>query len=197
MALGFRPKEAFQIVFNYRMARGQKYGWHTDTHDDGNQHGNKLCGCGHCNVAFKEAAEYGVKADKVRELLEIIKEKQKQEPQNMRFINLNRNHQEDGVLIVTSTGITVLPWDQKTNKQFFVYDLARDEQLLAEILVEITKADPTKQITIGKLKKIAQNHANLTLANLPSSQGKPIYEVGYNGRTVNIKLKSHVPKKQT
>lgn len=206
LKMGLTPEQAFLTVYNYRFDNGQKYGWHSDKHvdpdnSDHDHHGSDaIVGCGHCNAAYKNADRYGVSSDSVKQLLEIIKLYQKEYPENMRYVNLDRNHDEKGILVVKSTDVSVLPWDLQTYKQFFVYDAARDEILLGEIaekaLAVLTAENPmmTLEKASDELKKIVSEQTNTTLGLLESSKGKPMYAINYSDGTVTIELTGYAPQ---
>ncbi len=197
LKLGFTPEEAFSAVYDYRVKNGQQYGWHSDVHvdpEDGTtSHEKAICGCGHCNAANSRSEQYGVDGEQVLELLNIIKTYQASSSENMRFINLDRDHKEKGILVVNSDEITIYPWDQEKDNQFFVYDSARDAKLLADI-VESLKADgKDKNITFEQLKSVVDQHTGATLGLLGSSKGKPMYSISINDGKLVIELAGNAP----
>lgn len=206
LKMGLTPEQAFLTVYTHRVNNGQKYGWHSDMHVDPDSadhehHGSDaIVGCGHCNAAYKNADRYGVSPDSVKQLLEIIKFYQKEYPENMRYVNLDRDHDENGILVVKSTDVSVLPWDLQSNRQFFVYDAARDEELLEEIAekaLEILSAENpimTLEKVSDELKKIVSEQTTTTLGLLDSSKGKPMYAINYSDGTVTIELLGYAPK---
>lgn len=197
LKLGFSPEEAFLTVYVYRLKNGQKYGWHTDTHVDpvdGSQaHSEAICGCGHCNMAKHRSGEYGVDGNHVLDHLNIIKKHQASNPENMRFVNLDRDHQEKGILVINSDQVTVSPWDKLKNSQFFVYDAARDAQLLRNIVESINNDGRGKNVTFEQLKEVVDNHTKATLGLLGTSKGKPIYNITVNGDKLIIELVGNAP----
>lgn len=183
LALGFSPQEAFDLVLNFRLSRNQKYGWHTDTHEG--HHGLEI-GCGHCNASILNAQYYGVSPQIVKELLVIIRKYQKNHSEKMRFITLDREHQEEGIFVVNTPQITLQPWDQENHSQFFVYDQARDQQLIKDLwqFINQKESQSAEQLRVGNknytfkdFQKLVDQHTMVTLALLASSQGKPMYEV--------------------
>ncbi len=197
MAFGVKPEKAVEVIYNFRVSRNQKFGWHTDTHEHHTVEGGGMCGCGHANAAATNASSYALEADKMREMWATIKAYQNQDSDNMRFVNLNRKHNEAGILVVNSLDTTVLPWDLQKEKQFFVYDKAIDIQLVNDLVywlaenekdvfvkiagvgsdVEIN--DQVKEQAHQRLMEVLDYHTNVTLALLGSSQGKPMYQVEY------------------
>lgn len=197
LKMGFSPEEAFLAVYDYRVKNGQKYGWHTDTHvdpvDGSHAHSEAICGCGHCNMANSRSGEYGVDGSNVLDLLNIIKKYQDSNPENMRFVNLDRDHQEKGILVVNSDQVTVSPWDKLKNSQFFVYDAARDAQLLRDIVESINVGENGKKFSYEQLKEIVDQHTGATLGLLGSSKGKPMYNITVNGDKLTVELVGNAP----
>ncbi|NCN87312.1 MAG: hypothetical protein COZ34_02130 [Candidatus Pacebacteria bacterium CG_4_10_14_3_um_filter_34_15] len=195
--LGLSPEEAFLAVYDYRVKKGQKYGWHTDTHvdpeDGSHAHSEAICGCGHCNVAYTRSEEYGVEGERVAELLIVIKDYQALAPANMRFVNLDRDHNEKGILVVNTDEITVYPWDKEKDNQFFVYDSVRDAKLLNDIVESIKEDSKGKNITFEQLKEVVDQHTGATLGLLGSSKGKPMYKITINDKKLVIELVGNVP----
>lgn len=198
LSLGFNVQEAFDVVYQYRKGHGQKYGWHTDTHVDpengSHAHSEAICGCGHCNAAFMNASRYGVDSQQVSELLSLIKKTQQNEATNMRFINLNRDHQEEGIFVIENEAVSILPWDKERNHQFFVYDQARDVTLLGEIANFINNGNYSNKVEAHDLLDAVTKQTNSTLGLLGSSKGKPMYALSYENGTVNLKLIGHAPQ---
>ncbi len=198
--LSLSPEDAFLTVYNYRIDKKQKYGWHSDNHADPNNHAHRhhgsgpIVGCGHCNAAHEYAERYGISPESIEELLVIVKNYQANHPQHMRYINLERDHAEQGVLVVQSEGISVLPWDLERQSQFFVYDATRDEVLLKQIAeracerLKVKNPDTTSELAFDELKKIVKEQTNATLGLLQSSKGKPMYSVTYEQDKVAIDL---------
>lgn len=197
LKLGFTPEQAFLAVYNYRVKNGQKYGWHSDTHvdpeDGSHAHSEAICGCGHCNAANSRSEEYGVDGEQVLELLNIIKTYQASNSENMRFINLDRDHKEKGILVVNSDEITIYPWDKEKDNQFFVYDSMRDAKLLADIVESINAEGNAQNITFEQLKSVVDQHTGATLGLLGSSKGKPMYSISINDAKLVIELAGNAP----
>ena len=220
MKMGMKAEEAFLTVYNYRVDNGQKYGWHGDNHvektatigvppvesevvEDHDRHhkDESISGCGHCNAAFHYATKYGLEPADVQELLNIIKSYQTnpETMANMHYVYLERDHAEEGIFVVNSLDVTILPWDENANKQFFVYDAARDTILLQDIagtvmerLRELTPGAADEEV-LFKIAKVVEEQTNATLGLLKSSQGKPIYSLEYNYGAVVIKNIGNAP----
>lgn len=220
MKMGMKAEEAFVTVYKYRVKNGKKYGWHGDNHvektdtinvlptqvDITEEHGahphkDPISGCGHCNAAFHHATKYGLEPADVQELLDIIKSYQTNPDTeaNMRYVYLERDHAEEGIFVVNSLDVTILPWDANTKKQFFVYDAGRDTILLQEIagtvmprLRELTPGAADEEV-LSEIAKVVEDQTNATLGLLKSSQGKPIYSLDYNEGVVTIENIGNAP----
>lgn len=195
--LGFTPLEAFLAVYNHRVKNGQQYGWHTDIHadpvDGSHVHSRIFSGCGHCNIAYMRSEEYGVDSEKVRELLNVIRTYQVSNPESMRFVNLDREHKEKGILVVNTDEVTIYPWDKEKDSQFFVYDSVRDAKLLGDIVESINKEANGKNITFEQLKEVVDQHTSATLGLLGSSKGKPMYSITIEGGKLLVELAGNAP----
>ncbi|MFH2021953.1 MAG: hypothetical protein ABIJ33_01535 [Patescibacteria group bacterium] len=180
LSLGFEPQTAFDLVLNFRLSRGQKYGWHTDTHEG--RHGVEV-GCGHANAAITEGQYYGVTGKDMLDLIQIVRNYQTQNPGQFLYHVLDRQHLEQGVLVIVSHKFTIQPWGKKneqdqTNQpdQFFVYDQARDKKLMTELQDYLEIHHQVRKLS--DLENAVSRQTNATLGLLASSQGKPIYQVG-------------------
>ncbi|MCB9813414.1 MAG: hypothetical protein H6772_03340 [Pseudomonadales bacterium] len=220
LKMNFTPEQAFLTVYNYRVMEGQKYGWHSDKHvdpkygqSDGDlednldhevqkvhndhhevaSHSDAICGCGHCNAANNSSSEYELDPNQVLELLNIVKQYQASHPENMRFVNLDRDHNEKGILVIDSDEVTVYPWDKEKGVQFFVYDSKRDQQLLANIVEYINLVQTDNLITYEQFKQIVEDHTQATLGLLGSSKGKPIYTISVENGKLTIKSSGNAP----
>ena len=189
MALGFDPNEAVDAVVGFRKSKGQKYGWHTDNHEKHIKEKGGLSGCGHANAAYTFADNYGLEVGKVKAMWDAIRDLNSQET---RFVNLNREHKEGGILVVSSSDVTVLPRyiDEATGneRQFFVYDAERDDKLMTDLVSWLAEQDQYKKHIsehggkeefLRKFKEVIKYHTDVTLALLDSSHGRPMYRVTY------------------
>ena len=195
LRLGLTPKNAFLAVYNYRLFRGQKYGWHTDDH---HRDQKSVIGCGHCNAAIVRSDCYGVNDSEVINLLNIVQQYQKKHPENMRFVVLRREHHERGVLLIDDRNITVVPWGRMQDEsiQFFVYDRARDQRLLQNVATYIN--DNVSEfggvaVDLQDLQKVVDDHTQATLSLLESSKGKPMYKVFIDGDQLVVEAIGRVP----
>jgi len=172
LGMGYSPQEAFDYVFNFVTNQGQSYCWHTDTHE-----GHEGCeiGCGHCNIAIQKSDLYSTTPEKIKELLKIIRQKQESNPEQMEKITLDREHKEQGILIVTNPDYTVKPWDEETDSQYFIYDETRHQVFLQQ-LVSFLKKQGIK-MDYNKLLDESEKQLEKTLGLLPSSKNKPIFSV--------------------
>lgn len=185
LTLGLSPKAAFEAVYDYRVGQGQKYGWHSDTHADYDP--GIFSGCGHYNATHQNTDRYQVELDQVEELLKIVKAYQVENPENMRYISLDREHAEAGIFVVLSPKVSVLPWDLRTKNQFFVYDKTRDLALLTEIA-------RAAEVNPSQLQQVVEDQTNATLGLLGSSKGKPLYSVEYADGNVTVEKIGNAPE---
>jgi hypothetical protein len=188
LAMGFTPQESFDLVLNFRLTRYKKYGWHTDKHEG---HNGVEVGCGHFNAAITQGEYYGVEESSMRQLLSIVRSYTKENTDNCLYHELDREHDEQGILIVANQDISLQPWSKndgsdnsENHTQFFVYDQIRDQALLAELWQFILDSNNTDQLEVNgqtqqlsDLQAIVDKQTNATLGLLGSSQGKPIYTV--------------------
>ncbi|OGJ37543.1 MAG: hypothetical protein A2383_00780 [Candidatus Pacebacteria bacterium RIFOXYB1_FULL_39_46] len=188
LKLGYFPQEAFQLVYDFVMEKEGKYGWHTDTHEG--HHGVKS-GCGHCNAAITQEQKYNIDSKKIEALLEIIKAKQATANEQMEFIILDREHQEQAILVVTGTTYTVKPWDETENHQYFIYDQARHQAFLQEFAQYLQNLN--HQTSYEDLLQVSDEQTNLTLGLLASSQGKPMYSVNADNEVPEVNYLQNAP----
>ena len=62
-------------------------------------------GCGHLRLLQQHPAEYGARADLVREALGAVHRRREARPDDIRFVTLAGDHEESAVLIVKAPGI--------------------------------------------------------------------------------------------
>lgn len=192
LARGYSPEDAFQLVYDFRFSRGEKYGWHDDSHaniDDKVEasvgaHGDRLnTGCGHCTLNIQLAKEYGVDADEVLRLRQLIVTTQNNPAtkDNMRFDTLHGDHDEAGVMLINDERITLkhlVQVDEKTQSQFFVYDVARDMRLIEDLadFIAITNEGIDAGKLAEELKAEVEKHTNITVGQLKKPED-PIYNI--------------------
>lgn len=168
--LGVSPEKSFSVVYDYAKSAGQIFCWHTDTHEG---HGC-VVGCGHFNASIGSAAHYGVESAAMSELLDIVRTAQ-EDRGDMEMIVLDREHAEQAILVITSEGFTVKPWDQEDDVQYFIYDKVRHMALLEKVAA--FAADRGLDVTAEALIAASDEHTNATLGLLGSSKGKQIFTV--------------------
>jgi hypothetical protein len=200
LELGYSPEESFRIVYDFNVEQGLKYGWHTDTHadpEDGHKHDDTIVGCGHCEKAIKVAQSYSdtVSGEAFNELLTIVRNAQA-DPElnkNMEMVKLDRKHEEGAILAILDEDKTVRPWDLETNKQFFIYDIARDKKLFNKLVYFMAEKglieDDARETVFSHLwtegekvedQGIVQQQTNATLSLLGTSQGADIFGVSWD-----------------
>lgn len=194
--LGFTPPEAFALVDDFVEGNGGRYGWHTDRHDEWSDqqhehHDGKHMGCGHCKAAIEQAEKYGLKSESVQALLDIVSQTQVGGQRNMELVVLDRNHDERGVLIVTGTEQTVKPWDEERNTQFFIYDQARHQQFLRDLVAHLQEKG--REVSYDDLWSASNTETMATLGLLGSSKGKPMYTVNVDGEQAVIEFAGNAP----
>lgn len=187
LAHKFSPREAFTVVRNFLKNEGIRYGWHTDQHEG---HQGVLVGCGHCNAAINQSEKYGLDSNAVEQLLNMIRQELENSTE-IECVVLDREHTEEGILVVTSTNYTVKPWDESLNRQFFIYDQTHHVQLLQKLASYLEKINIT--VSFDDLLVSAQNQTNTTLGLLASSKGKPMYSVDSSQEEPVIKVIGHAP----
>lgn len=196
LRLGYTPQEAFSTVYDYVTQTGNQYDWHTDHHEG---HGDCEVGCGHCNAAIKQAQFYGVESSQVRELLQIVRDKQAEiqtdedSKKTVDCIVLDREHQEKGILIITSEEFTVKPWDQEENNQYFIYDIVRHKKFLQKFVEDLNLQG--RKVDFATLWKLTEEQTSSTLGLLGSSKGKPMYEVDFKDGEPSVKFVDYAPTK--
>lgn len=187
LQLGFSPQDAFEVVYSFVSQKGQSYCWHTDTHEG---HHGAIVGCGHCNAAIGKGDYYGITGTDVQKLLDLVRQAQENR-ENMELVILDREHQEQAILVVTSTDYTVKPWDQENDIQFFIYDKVRHLELLRQFAEYATAQG--KIVSFDDLVAASEKQTNATLGLLGSSKGKPIYTVDVSNDEPVIELVGTAP----
>ncbi len=193
--IGLSPKGAFDLVNGYLKSIGGSFTWHSDKHVEdelkGDHHSHEVhdgnhVGCGHCNAAIKNAKQYGIDGNSVKELLDLVRAEQKVPESGLTYIELPGDHAEKAIFVVNSDNYTVSHSDMNgSGEQYFVYDQKRYFDYLAKF-VEYAKGKG-QDIDLEVLKVIIGEHTNATLGLLGSSKNKPIYEVNINeDRSVTI-----------
>ena len=168
--LGLTVQETFSFVNDFVRSRGEKYGWHSDTHAHGP---NEIIGCGHCLRAFQYAQEFGVNAEDVRELVEII-----ESAGDTDKIILDRKHDEKAVLVITSSETTVHAWD---TEQYFIYNAVNDSAFLKEFVPYLNKRLGKRgNISQKELQEALDHQLDVTLRMLAGN--RPLYEVNPDDR---------------
>lgn len=188
LQMGYTPQKSFNLVYTFVRENNQSYCWHTDTHEG---HDDCIIGCGHGNAAINKARDYDLVSSDVQTLLNIVRQKQEDEKADMDMIILNREHNEQGILVVMSTDYTVKPWDQENNTQYFIYDKKRHEQLLWNFVTFWEKHG--EKIDYQSLLETSNRQTHATLGLLNSSKGKPMYLVNISDKETKIQYSGQAP----
>jgi hypothetical protein len=176
---GVLPKQAFEIVHGFLTSRGEVYTWHSDKHTEESDSDEPAVGCGHNNASLVPDNEghFGISSSDSAELLSIVREKT--DNGLAEKVVLDREHTENGLMIIHGSDYTVQPWNPATNQQSFIYDVDRHQQLVRE-LAEYCRNEKQLEITDDQLLKIADTQTNATLGLLGTSRGAPIYDVHFD-----------------
>lgn len=188
LRLGYKVPDAYKLVYDFARSKKMKYGWHTDKHEG---HNGVVCGCGHCNTAIAQGEQYGVKSDDARMLFEIIREATANDQEGSKVVVLDREHNEQGILVITGTEYTVKPWDQAADRQYFIYDQTRHQNFLKEFVEYLQQLG--RDTTYENLLEASNAQTNSTLGLLGSSKGKPMYTVNVDSETPEIAFLMNAP----
>lgn len=188
LKLGFSPTESFNMVHDYVFSNGGTYGWHTDTHEG---HDGVVTGCGHCNAAIKQGEEYDLDGSRVQQLLDLIRSATDDGEKAMEKVILDREHEEKAILVITGKEATVKPWDQEKDNQYFIYDQARHQEFLQNLVDELKKQD--YKVEYDELWDASQAQTTATLGLLGSSKGKPMYSVNVDGEIPVVEYLKDAP----
>lgn len=185
VSLGYDAQTAFSLVKEFALRRGEKYGWHSDTHTehpqgDAHQHHHEV-GCGHCDKAINQAQFYGADRVVIKELLQTVKNAAKNDPTGevMDYVELNRDHKELGILVVDGLTQTVKPWEKNeiSDRQYFIYDRVRHQQYLFQLAQFLPVQAVDRPHHYQALWDNSWKQTLSTLGLLGTSQGAPLYLV--------------------
>ena len=170
--LGFTPEGCAEKVFSAITADGSAFSMHTDHHASfPNQDGEtSSIGCGHIAKALSPTTNngYGVSSEHVQRALNYIRGKILAS-KRVHLADLEGEHAEKGVLIVTGTKVTVDPSDGKS--MYFVYDQTRDVEYMRALVAKMNIPGVTTEGFIEASNK----QLGATLKNLAS--GLPQFTV--------------------
>lgn len=184
VAMGYEPGRAFELVKEFATRRGEKYGWHSDAHTEhphGEEEHQHDVGCGHCDKAISQAQFYGADGGQIKELLQLVRDAGQQPGTGaeMDYVELDRDHTEQGILVVDGLASTVRPWekDELTDSQFFIYDRVRHQHYLKELVEFLTEKAQADTIDYDALWATSWKQTQSTLGLLGTSKGAPMYLV--------------------
>lgn len=167
------PKDAIIIVKNFETVEGRKFSIHFDDKNHGNDLDHNGTGCGHVDKASKKDNEtlYGLSSDKVQEMSGLIHEFASNGDFEVEAPVLTGNHREEGVLVVQSDRLTVVP--NIGDAPFFRFDETRHNSRLKR-LAKVAQQDGVV-VTGDELIKTATQQRNASVGLL--AEGLPIFAV--------------------
>ncbi len=187
--LGLSPEQCFEAVYAVVSQKGDGHFYmHTDHHADPDASTHKgLIGCGHLAKAADAAisAKYGVDAQEIVQLVNYARNIAHVMP-TMEIVNLEGEHNEEGVLVINSDQYTVNAEDPNLGWMYFIYDAARDTEYLKYLVGELNIGG----VSFEEMKKESDLQLSATLHNL--AKGLPIYKVSFEGKTPSVVFDSFV-----
>lgn len=159
---------------------GITFNMHTDEHEDEGRLSS--IGCGHIAKAEdpKTAPLYKVNARDVRLALTYLRIKLEGR-KYYKLAELEGEHKEEGVLVVTGKNYTVNHSDPKKGEMYFVYDKTRDEEYTHRLWEKLN----IPKLTWKDFSEMNQIQLNATLKLL--AKNLPIYEVNLDNEDPEIK----------
>ncbi len=164
---------------------GVTFNMHTDSHADPKD--LTSIGCGHIAKAEnpETAAMYGVKASDVKQALIYLRIKLEGR-KYFNMVNLEGEHKEKGVLVITGSKKTVNHFNPRSKEMYFVFDQKRDEEFTKEFYKNLE----INGVSFEEFKKISNDQLTATLRNL--AKGLPIYEINADIKDPEIKFVGQV-----
>jgi hypothetical protein len=184
--LGLTPEQCFNEV--YRVIQQKMHGpfcIHTDHHVDpstegGNDHLHKtVIGCGHLSKASSQKLResYDVANSDVKKIIAYVRNLAEIN-KNIDMVNLDGDHNEQGVLLIESEDYTVNASDE--NRMYFIYDKTRDDDFMRKLV----KVLDLPGVTFEDMKEESDKQLEATLHLL--AKGLPLYHVTYTYKTPNV-----------
>lgn len=176
--LGLTPEQCFNAVYKI-VSRSKGFCMHTDHHVDPDEHThNGLIGCGHMAKAANKslAKDYDIDSEDMKRVVEYsrnIAEISK----TVHMINLDGEHQEQGVLVIESTQYTINADNPKLGRMYFIYDKKRDEAFMQSLVEEMQLEGISTDELYREMKKESDIQLRATLHNL--AKGLPVYTVSF------------------
>lgn len=165
---------------------GITFNMHTDHHFH-NHPDLADIGCGHIAKAEdpEKAKQYLVDPRDIHNALVYLRIKLEGK-KYYQMVDLEGEHKEKGVLIITGTNYTVNHWDKKKDEMYFVFDKTRDDNYQRKLFENFH----ISKITFTEFKQMCDLQLNATLNNL--AKGLPIFEVNLDNTEPEVKFVGNV-----
>jgi len=179
--LGLTVGRIVDLAVNAVEEMGVTFNMHTDHHFHKNPDLSDI-GCGHIAKAEDpvHAKEYKVEPRDIHNALVYLRIKLEGR-KYYQMVDLEGEHKEKGVLIITGTKNTVNHWDKKHDEMYFVFDKTRDDQYQKKLF----ESYHISKITFKEFQDMCNLQLNATLKNL--AKGLPIFEVNLDNPTPEVK----------
>ncbi len=189
--LGLSTQECFEAIYEVVTRDDDNFYMHTDHHadpltsDDHENTDHPLIGCGHASKATNEdlAPLFGVNAQDMRDLITFVKQASS-EDEKIVIVNLPGDHDEKGVLSISSENLSVR--SQNGDTMYFLYDEKRDNDFMKD-LVEKLDIDG---LSFDGFKNAADSQLNAILELL--AKGLPVYSVTGDSQNPHVTFTSTV-----
>ena len=187
-------RKCLDLVARFIRSKRMRFSFHTDQHADP-QPGHEthsgerpILGCGHCAKAIEHAADYGVNFQDITELIELMR-KSATDESDFEMVALNGDHAEQAALVITGSTHTVNARDTAKDRQFLIYDKARDDVWITEFVEFLLQ----QKIYIGSLeyRTILDDQKDTTLALIAG--GKKVYSVNVDSDKPEILFADTIP----
>lgn len=174
--LGLTVKQCAEKIYG-TITQNDRFFMHTDRHSKYPQ-----IGCSHIAKAMDPnlTSLYELDPNELKEALDLIRQK----TDNLEVVNLEGEHKEEGVIIITGVNYTLN--HQDSTKMFFIYDKVRDNLFIDQLvpLLNIRGLNPVD------FKNISNSQIQACLHNL--ALNLPIYEVYLDTPNPQVKFISNV-----
>lgn len=186
--LGLTPEQCFNAVYKVISKGDGHFCMHTDHHADPDSHTHKgLIGCGHLVKAATDTLckEYDVDSHDVERFVEYARNLAEIEP-SMDIVNLEGEHEEKGVLVISSEEFTVNADNPQMHRMYFIYDEKRDSEFMKDLVASLDIGE----VSFDEMKKESDIQLQATLNNL--AKGLPIYKITFDGELPHVELAGKV-----
>lgn len=176
--LSLSVKDCVDIVYKAAISLDGTFYMHTDHHadpkDGEDKYGGPAIGCGHFAKAMdpEKADMYGLDVSEVQEAHRYLREMVKN-GQKIEMTNLQGEHKEEAILVITGESASVRPTDGK--HMFFIYDQTRDQQFMEQLVNKINQNQGRDLVDLRGFREIAGKQTNATLKIL--ADGKQIFTI--------------------